>query len=67
MMPYICLNSVHINDRHEGAITAIFKDVTNQYIRIPVEPERDFCDERANNLLVDLKDEVLNYLEDHFR
>lgn len=66
MMPFICLNSVYMNNRHEGAITAVFKDVTSQYIQIPVEPERDFCDERANNLLVDLKNEVLNYLEDHF-
>jgi hypothetical protein len=66
MMPYICLNSVYVNNRHEGAVTAIFKDVTSQYIQIPIAPDKDFCDERANNLLVDLKNEVLNYLEDHF-
>lgn len=66
MMPYICLNSVSVNSRHEGSVTAVFKDVTSQYIQIPVEPDRDFCDESANNLLVDLKNEVLNYLEYHF-
>jgi hypothetical protein len=65
-MPFICLNSVSVNSRHEGAVTAIFKDVTDQYIRIPVVPDEDFCDESANNLLVNLKDEVLNYLEYHF-
>lgn len=66
MMPYICLNSVYVNNRHEGAVTAIFKDVTRHYIRIPTVPDRDFCDESANNLLGYLEDEVLNYLEYHF-
>lgn len=66
IMPYICLNSVYVNNRHEGAVTAIFKDVTSQYIRIPVEPDGYFCDESANNLLAAYKDTVLNYLEYHF-
>jgi hypothetical protein len=68
MMPFICLNSVSVydKDRHIGPITAIFNDVTNQYIRIPVVPDEDFCDEKANNLLAAYKDTVLNYLEDCF-
>lgn len=66
IMPFICLNSLSVNNRHKGAITAIFKDVTSQYIRIPVAPDKYFCDESANNLLVNLEDEVLNYLEYHF-
>ena len=66
IMPFICLNSVSVNTIHEGAITAVFKDVTSKYIRIPVGPDRNFCDESANNLIVNLENEVLNYLEDHF-
>jgi hypothetical protein len=67
MLPFICLNAVSVyNNIYIGSITAIFKDVTSQYIRIPVAPDKDFCDETSNNLLVGLKNEVLNYLEDHF-
>ena len=66
IVPFICLNSVYVNDRHEGPVTAIFKDVTNRYIQKPVAPDENFCDENVNNLLVALKNEVLDYLEYHF-
>lgn len=66
IMPFICLNSVSVDNSHEGAITAVFKDVTRQYIRKPTEPDENFCDDYANNLLINWKDTVSDYLEEHF-
>lgn len=66
MLPFICLHEVSLKATHLGFITPVFKDVTKQYIKKPVEPQEDFCDEYANNLLIEWEDEILDYLEEHF-
>lgn len=66
IMPFICLNLVSVNYRHIGAVTAVFKDVTSQYIIKPTEPGEEFCDDYANNLLINWEDIILDYLGKHF-
>lgn len=66
MLPFMCTNEVSVNDYHEGHITAIFKDVTKDYIHIPVEPDEEFCDDYVNNKLISWEDEIIHHLENHF-
>lgn len=66
MLPFMCINRVSVEGHHEGRITAIFKDVTKDYIHIPAEPDESFCNDYVNNRLVFWEDEVIHHLENHF-
>lgn len=66
MLPFMCTNEVSVNNNHKGYITAIFKDVTKDYIHIPVEPGEEFCDDYVNNRLISWEDEIIHHLEEHF-
>lgn len=66
ILPTISISRVSIDDGHLGPVTFVFKDVTREYISIPMEPREGFCDTYANNLIHNLDSEVIDYLEDHF-
>lgn len=66
ILPTISISRISVDSGHLGPVTFVFKDVTREYISIPMEPRKEFCDAYANNFIHNLESEVVNYLEDHF-